>query len=319
LRILYSKQTNDMKHKYWIFTLALALLFVGADGYLASKGSVASEKYSNISNIGNNNKQDDDIISTILQSIPSPLELSQLIKEVGTDYNLNFLNASTSVNNYNTSYRQALNLGIYSTDLGYCNLYNKNQDILNYLSSVKDLANDLGIGQYFDAETIKKLVGDRNNLEALINTTQQNFEKINTHLREEKREYQSVLLLTGGWVESVYITTLVHKQTKAKGGAKVEKLKEKIGEQKLTLEQLVLVLEIYKSKPSFDGLVADFKELQKIYNRVQIVTKQGPSTTVIVNGAPETTGGTITTVTMSDADLELIAAQLANIRNKIIK
>ena len=319
MRILYSKQTNDMKHKYWIFTIALALLFVGADGYLASKGSVASEKYSNISNIGNNNKQDDDIISTILQSIPSPLELSQLIKEVGTDYNLNFLNASTSVNNYNTSYRQALNLGIYSTDLGYCNLYNKNQDILNYLSSVKDLANDLGIGQYFDAETIKKLVGDRNNLEALINTTQQNFEKINTHLREEKREYQSVLLLTGGWVESVYITTLVYKQTKAKGGAKVEKLKEKIGEQKLTLEQLVLVLEIYKSKPSFDGLVADFKELQKIYNRVQIVTKQGPSTTVIVNGAPETTGGTITTVTMSDADLELIATQLANIRNKIIK
>ncbi len=309
-----------MKHKYWIFTLALALLFVGADGYLASKGSVASEKYSNLSNsIGRNNKQDDDIISTILQSIPSPLELSQLIKEVGTDYNLNFLNASTSVNNYNTSYRQALNLGIYSTDLGYCNLYNKNQDILNYLSSVKDLANDLGIGQYFDAETIKKLVGDRNNLEALINTTQQNFEKINTHLREEKREYQSVLLLTGGWIESVYITTLVYKQTKAKGGAKVEKLKEKIGEQKLTLEQLVLVLEIYKSKPSFDGLVADFKELQKVYNRVQIVTKQGASKTVIVNGEPTATSETTTTVTMSDADLELIAAQLANIRNKIIK
>lgn len=319
MRILYSKQTNDMKHKYWIFTLALALLFVGADGYLASKGSVASEKYSNISNIGNNNKQDDDIISTILQSIPSPLELSQLIKEVGTDYNLNFLNASTSVNNYNTSYRQALNLGIYSTDLGYCNLYNKNQDILNYLSSVKDLANDLGIGQYFDAETIKKLVGDRNNLEALINTTQQNFEKINTHLREEKREYQSVLLLTGGWVESVYITTLVYKQTKAKGGAKVEKLKEKIGEQKLTLEQLVLVLEIYKSKPSFDGLVADFKELQKVYNRVQIVTKKGTTTMKVINGEPVAESTDVTTVTMSDADLELIAAQLANIRNKIIK
>lgn len=318
MRILYSKQTNDMKHKYLIFTVAVALLFVGANGYLASKGSVASEKYSNIDNI-KNNKQDDDIISTILQSIPSPLELSQLIKEVGTDYNLGFLNASTSVNNYNTSYRQALNLGIYSTDLGYCNLYNKNQDILNYLSSVKDLANDLGIGQYFDAETIKKLVGDRNNLEALINTTQQNFEKINTHLREEKREYQSVLLLTGGWVESVYITTLVYKQTKAKGGAKVEKLKEKIGEQKLTLEQLVLVLEIYKSKPSFDGLVTDFKELQKVYNRVQITSKQVPITTVIVNGAPETSGGAITTVTMSDADLELIATQLTNIRNKIIK
>jgi hypothetical protein len=315
LRILYSKQTNNMKHRYWILTLAIAF-FIGANGYVASKGTVAPKVDSNFTK---NVVQDDDIISTILQSIPSPLELSQLIKEVGTDYNVGYLNASTAVNNYNTSYRQALNLGIYSTDLGYCNLYNKNQDILNYLSSVKDLANDLGIGQYFDYETIKKLANDRNNLEGLINTTQQNFEKINAHLREEKREYQSVLLLAGGWVESVYITTLVHKQNKAKGGAKTDKLKEKIGEQKLTLEQLVLVLEIYKTKPSFDGLLADFKELQKTYNRVQIVTKQGASKTTIVNGEPVATSETTSIVTYSDADLEIIATQIANIRTKMIK
>lgn len=304
-----------MKHRYWILTIALAL-FAGSNGYFAATQPVTAEK---INFAVQKTVQEDDIISTILQSIPSPLELSQLIKEVGTDYNAGYLNPSTSVNNYNTSYRQALNLGVYSTDLGYCNLYSKNQDILNYLSSVRDLANDLGIGQYFDYETIKKLASDRSNLEALINTTQQNFEKINTHLREEKREYQSVLLLTGGWVESVYLTTLVHKQTKAKGGTKADKLKEKIGEQKITLEQLVLVLEIYKSKPNFDVLVTDFKELQKVYNRVQIVTKSGGTTTKVVNGELVTESKDISTVTMSDADLELIAAQILNIRNKIIK
>jgi hypothetical protein len=301
-----------MKNKYAALTFALLMLVAGKSFAAPCPKLIPPTIAIN---------QDDDVVSNLLQSIPSPLELSQLIKDVGTDYNSSFLNATTNVNNYNTSYRQALNLGVYSTDLGYCNLYSKNQDILNYLSSVKDLANDLGIGAYFDAETIKKLANDRNNLEALLNTTQQNLEKINTHLREEKREYQSILLLTGGWVEAVYLATQVHKQTVAKGNAKdkADRLKEKIGEQKLALDQIVLILEIYKSKPNFEGLYNQLKELQKVYNKVQIVTKKGGTKTVVVNGEVQVQSLDTSTVTVAEADFQEIVKQVQNIRTQIVK
>jgi hypothetical protein len=316
-----------MKKTHWIFALALMFLLGCTDNNAATgegeKTEEAPEENAATSKIS------EDIISDILQSIPSPLEISQLIKEVSTEYNVSNLNQHSSVNNYNTSYRQALNLGVYSTDLGYCNLYNKNQDILNYLNSVKKLANDLGIGQYFDYETIKRLANSKDNIDSLLNMTQKNFERINTHLREEKREYQSILILSGGWVEAVYLTTLVHKQTKeqlAKGGAnagkaqeKLNKLKEKIGEQKLTLEQVLLVLDIFKTKPNFGGLITDLKELQKIYARVEIVTKQLPPKLIqqgdelIVQDVNESK------VNISDQDLEAISSLIQSIRNKIIK
>jgi hypothetical protein len=316
-----------MKKTHWIFALALMFLLGCTDNNAATgegeKTEDAPEENAATSKIS------EDIISDILQSIPSPLEISQLIKEVSTEYNVSNLNQHSSVNNYNTSYRQALNLGVYSTDLGYCNLYNKNQDILNYLNSVKKLANDLGIGQYFDYETIKRLANSKDNIDSLLNMTQKNFERINTHLREEKREYQSILILSGGWVEAVYLTTLVHKQTKeqlAKGGAnagkaqeKLNKLKEKIGEQKLTLEQVLLVLDIFKTKPNFGGLITDLKELQKIYARVEIVTKQLPPKLIqqgdelIVQDVNESK------VNISDQDLEAISSLVQSIRNKIIK
>lgn len=255
----------------------------------------------------------EDIISDILQSIPSPLEISLLIKEVGTEYNVANLNDYNFVSNYNTSFKQALNLGVYSTDLGYCNLYSKNQDVLNYLNSVKKLVDQLAIGQYFDYNTIKRLAQSSSNIDSLLNMTQRNFEQINSHLREQKRENLSILILTGGWVEAVYLTTLVHQKTAN------EKLKEKIGEQKLALDQILLVLDVYKTRPNFAGLIADMKELQKVYNRVEIKQIVGQSKLVEKNGELVIESTTMTTVNVSDSDIESISSLLKSIRNKIIK
>ncbi len=318
-----------MKKTYWIWALALLFLWGCGDSNAGSGGDNTDKAPEETTEGTEQSPMSKDIISDILQSIPSPLEISQLIKEVSTEYNVSNLNEATTVNNYNTSYRQALNLGVYSTDLGYCNLYNKNQDILNYLNSVKKLANDLGIGQYFDYETIKRLANSKDNLDSLLNMTQKNFERINGHLQEEKREYQSILILTGGWIEAVYLTTLVHKQTKeqvAKGGAgaaksqeKLNKLKEKIGEQKLTLEQILLVLDIFKTKPNFGVLITDLKELQKIYARVEIITKNMPPKLIQVGDELIVQDITESQVNISDQDLDAISSLIQSIRNKIIK
>src|SRR5687768_1496297 len=62
-------------------------------------------------------------VNDILHRIPSPLEISVLLKESGRKYNAGFLNAPDNLSRYNTNYKRALNLGIYGTDLGYTNIY----------------------------------------------------------------------------------------------------------------------------------------------------------------------------------------------------
>lgn len=300
-----------MRKLYLLLTLAF-LMGCSANSATGEEGAAKTEDVA-ADNAGKGPKISDDIIIDILQSIPSPLEISLLIKQVGTEYNSANLNHHDYVANYNTTYKQALNLGVYSTDLGYCNLYNKNQDVLNYLNSVKKLADQLNIGQYFDYNTIKRLAQSSNNMDSLLNMTQKNFAQINDHLREQKRESLSILILTGGWVEAVYLTTLVHQKSAN------PKLKEKIGEQKIALDQILLVLDVYKTKPNFEGLLNDLRELQKLYNAVEIKSVVGTPVMKEVNGELIIVDNSVTEVKITDAQIEEISSLIKSIRNKIIK
>src|SRR5688500_16085180 len=125
----------------------------------------------------------EEVIGDILQSIPSPLEISVLLKESGKKYNSGYLNSADNTSRYNSNYKKALNLGVYGTDLGYTNIYEQNQDGVKYMASIKELANGLNIGQFFEIETIGRLATNSNNLDSLLLITTQNFNKINHHLQ----------------------------------------------------------------------------------------------------------------------------------------
>ena len=208
-----------------------------------------------------------EIINDIIQSIPSPLEITTLIQENGAIYNKEDLNDHSNESNYTTNFKKALNLGVYGTDLGYANIYDRRQDALLYLDAVQSLADGLAIGQFFDYKTLKRLADSNNNLDSLILTTTKNFEKINTHLREQQRESLSILLLTGGWVEATYLTTLVYANNPDPA------LRDKIGEQKIVLGQILLVLDVYSNKPEFPELIDSLRELQKVYDKIEIETR----------------------------------------------
>ncbi|ANQ49057.1 hypothetical protein KMW28_07770 [Flammeovirga yaeyamensis] len=252
-------------------------------------------------------------VSEVLESIPSPLEISVLIKESGTIYNKADLNAPEAVSRYNTGFQKAINLGIYGTDLGFANIYGKNQDAISFLNSVRDLADGLGIGAFFDYETIKELAESSNRLDELIQQTTLNFEKINNNLRERKRENVSVLILTGGWIEAVYLTTVINQREPN------DLLKDKIGDQKVVLDQLLLVLDIYKSSPGFEDLINDLTALQEIYDQIEVEVIVGEPTMEEIDGVLVVTDGTRSVVHVTDTDIQKITSLLKSIRNKVIR
>ena len=60
----------------------------------------------------------DENISNILNSIPSPLEISFIIHDAGIEYDKSILNSEDNVSKYNSNNEKAINLGVYGTDLG---------------------------------------------------------------------------------------------------------------------------------------------------------------------------------------------------------
>ncbi len=253
----------------------------------------------------------DEAIRNIIASIPSPLEISFLIKDAGGKYNKEILNSTENISKYNTNFKRAFNLGIYGTDLGYANIYNQNQDALFYLNGVRDLADQLNIGQFFDFQTIKKLATSANNLDSLLLTTTTNFERINLSLQEQKRANLSILILTGGWLEALHITCQVSKISDN------EKLKERIGEQKIILSQILKLLEYYQKDANFVQLNKDLAELNGHFQKVNISYINEEPTVEEVDGILMVVNKTRSVVEISPETLEAIANKTLEIRNKV--
>jgi hypothetical protein len=255
-----------------------------------------------------------ELIGGVLQSIPSPLEISVLLKESGKKYNPAFLNSVDNLSKYNSNFKKALNLGVYGTDLGYTNIYEQNNDGVKYMSSIKSLADDLNIGRFFDVEVIGRLATNSENLDSLLLITTQNFNSINHFLQNENRENLSVLLLTGGWLEAVNIVCEV-----SKAHPDNKQLQETIGGQKIILENIMLLLSFYKdTDENMASLLTDMQQLKDAFEKVSITYTYKESTFEVVDGVMVIKDNSTSTINITEDDIKNIGGIIQNIRTKVI-
>jgi len=255
-----------------------------------------------------------ELIGNVLQQIPSPIEISVLLKESGKKYNPAYLNSADNRSKYNTNFKKALNLGVYGTDLGYTNIYEQNNDGVKYMASIKELADGLNIGQFFDIETIGRLAANSKNLDSLLLITTQNFNNINHYLQTQSRENLSVLLLTGGWLEALHVVCEVSKANPTN-----LQLRETIGEQKIILENIMLLLSFYKSSDqNMASLLDDMEKLKGAFDKVIITYTHKPATFEVVNGVMIIKDNSTSTITITADDIKNISEITEDIRTKVI-
>jgi hypothetical protein len=108
--------------------------------------------------VGNNaSAQTDPLLASILK-IVSPVEVSNLIREQGIAYNKGILNKPENTLKYTSPYKQSLNLGIFSTDLGYATINDQNMDALTYLTQVRTTATALKVEKFINTGKVNKVI-----------------------------------------------------------------------------------------------------------------------------------------------------------------
>ncbi len=208
-----------------------------------------------------------EVLEKLMQTIPSPSEFSSLIKKVGIKFNAQLLNSPQNLVNYNTDYKKAINLGIYSTDLGYLNVYEKRDSIgFIYLQSIKTLADKLEVGSFVDFGKITSYAMV-NNVNGLLAETSYSFDKINRFLVEQNKSHISALILIGGWLETLHLTCQAAKDYPN------DLLDNRIAEQKIILEQLLPILNTYKQGDQMNALYKDLMELNEFFKKIRIKQK----------------------------------------------
>jgi hypothetical protein len=252
-------------------------------------------------------------VKSITENISSPVEIAALIKNMGIPFTMEYLAPTEFTANYNTNYAQAFALGVFSADLGYLNMYNKTGSVLDYLTTIKDLADAINVGQYFDFSTLKRLASNSSNIDSLKYISVHSFNQMDQSLRQRKRGNLSALIIAGAWLEGIYITVQVAKIQSD------QRLTDKIGEQKIILADLMTLLISYAKDPIFKNYVNEFNSIKSTFDAVTITYEQGEPVTIEQNGMLTIIQKDKSIVNMSSAQLNSICQTVEGVRNRLIR
>lgn len=260
-------------------------------------------------------KMTGETVNQMISSIPNPIIMSELLKEAGVVYSKDLLNPESNVDHYNTNFKKALNLGVYGTDLVHMNMYDRTMTTVSYLQNVKDLADDLRIGQFFDYETLNRLSESSRNVDSVLYITNHGFDNMSRYLIEQGRSNIAVLISYGTWIESLYIATNNINNIPENN----DEVYQRIGEQKIVLDNMLLLLEIYhREDPEFEELYRDLVNLKKEFDEVKISYIYEEPITKEVDGSIVVIDNSRSEVKINKGIIENIAQQVEYIRNKII-
>lgn len=247
-----------------------------------------------------------------LFSLPSPYQLSILMKQIGTNYNAELLNPADNYSKYTSLFKKAINLGIYGADLGYLNTYQQSPSAIKYFSVIKIMAQDLGLSAALSPDIFERIEDNVNNPDSLLFIMSNTYRDVDIFLKENQRQREGSLVLAGGWIEAMYFLTNFALETNN------EKLIQRVGENKQPCENLIKILQPYYNESEaiadlvdklillsydFDAIKTDYKYVEPTTIPEEKLTKVHSKTSAVV----------------SEADLKKLAGQIRDIRNQLIK
>ena len=247
-------------------------------------------------------------------SIPSPIQLGQIIKNADIDYNDDLLNDPSAFNNYTDIVKQSLNLGVYGADLGYTVLYEKNQKSIKYMKSVQKIGTSIGISDAFDMETVNSIQRNLNNgnKDSLLYVISNAYRKADDFLQVSDRKYIGSLVVVGGWLESMYFAGILGLQDKS------PEIQNMVGMQKHTLNTIIDKMLIrYLNEPGVQEISDNLEKIRVLLDEVEIKYEYAKPETDKENKLTKLKSHS--TVEISDELFVQIVDKIEEVRSSIIK
>lgn len=247
----------------------------------------------------------------VFYSIPSPIQLGQILQRAGATYDKKVLNPLDNVSKYSTTTSKALNLGVYGADLSYSAIFNQTQQTMSYLNSSKKLAEELGITGSFTTEVMKRMEKNGGDKDSLLQIISELFLNSNEALKENEQSNISILVLTGGFIEGLYVGTQVTKTVKDNAA-----IITRIAELKGSLNNLIALMSTEDSDKTISDLATELKSIKEIYDEMP-VTESKPTVKADSTKNTMTIGGS-SRYSLTKEQVDKITLKAESIRSKII-
>jgi hypothetical protein len=229
-------------------------------------------------------------IREIYYGLLTPVEVCNIFERLGIRYNDTIILASENRDLYMSSYKAAMNLGVYGVDMGYMKLFGVNRQTVGYFSTIRTLSDRLNMPDTFLSDAIRSFDADIGNADSLTALMNDAYRKIDEHLRLEGSEGTLGLMLMGGWIEAMYLATQLAYDPANPDPQVVGKL----AEQKYSLISLLSFMKNYYDDPMVVFYTKKLKYLNRWFDTFEIYYQPGDVSVDTLRQVITTTGAEMT-------------------------
>ncbi len=197
------------------------------------------------------------------------VELSSLFETAGAVFTPELLNQTEKTSEYITSYKKAMNLGVFAVDLSYARAFEQFEVSGKYFNSMQVLSEQLGIPQNYFEETAQRFERNITNKDSLIAIANEVYYETEEYLKENERFATASVIIMGGWIEAIYIAT--HIVTESRNPDVIERLVD----QKYSLNNLLIMLKDYSENEVVSKYSQKLQELRKLFDSIKIEIPAG--------------------------------------------
>lgn len=207
-----------------------------------------------------NQKTEEDVV---FYNLFSPVDLVKMLDVNSSYYNSAYINSLNNITKYASSQKVALNIGLYGADLAYLWMFEQTQQAMSYLSAIQHLTSKLGIPNTFVESTFKVAESSANQEDSLITIIRDAYSQTNRFLNESNRDNAAVLVLLGGWIETLYISLNMYTKPNSQFASKIIT-------QKYSLMSLITMVQNTQDDIVMSEYLLLLKRMQDAFNEIEI-------------------------------------------------
>ena len=197
----------------------------------------------------------------VFNAMPGKQQITELINTHQIEYNADYVNDPTLVNNYNLENKRAVNLGIYGTDLIIASTFDQTQESMSFLKAVNSLAANLGVSAAFNQKMMDRMEASKENRDSTLEIVAGAFKKADNWLKENNRPATSALIVCGTWLEALYVAVRYTEPHHDK------KLMTTVLAQRESLTNLIELLNTSQQTSDIKEIKAAFESLKKEFDK----------------------------------------------------
>jgi hypothetical protein len=202
-------------------------------------------------------------MKNIYYRFPSPDEMLGFINKEKLKFNDQILLPVDNSKSFLDSRSQALNLGVYSADLAYITLFQRQKETLTYFQVVYGLSDKLRISSAFDINLMKRLEENLKNPDSLKNLTNEAMVSVTNYLVQNDKEKTFAIISIGGYIETLYLAFNIV------GNYDISNpIIQRISDQKLVLENLINYALIYAGDHNVAESIKILHPIRTCYNEL---------------------------------------------------